>query len=300
MVDRTLTFRNRAASQSATHRNVGNLDRWISGVLGGLMLTRTPGRKTGLGKVASLTAGTMLLTRAATGHSQMYEMLGVSSATLEQGAGINIEGSITVNRPLEELYQYWRDVTNLPGVLRDVQSVEMKPNGTSHWTVKGPGRMTVSWDAEIINDHPNELIAWRSVEGSRIEHSGSVHFRPAVAGQGTEVHLKMRYVPPGGIYGFGAAKVLNNITEQQLMEDLRGFKRMMETRTTPRDMAARTLAEDAPGMSAQVPERTGQTPSTVAPSMPAVHAPGATVGPLTPEEPTYSHAPNGPRTGDSL
>lgn len=212
---------------SAHRRNVGKADRVISAMLGAQSLLRI-GRWHGLGKAAAAAGGLMLLTRAATGHSKFYEALGVSSAGLKEGAGINIEASVSILRPREELYEFWRDVTNLPLVMRHLASVEETADGISHWKAYGPRGIEVEWDARLINEEPGEFLAWESLPGGDIEHTGSVHFGDA--GQhGTEVLLVMRYRPKGMEAGFGLAKLLNPLTETEVLEDLRRLKHVMET-----------------------------------------------------------------------
>lgn len=210
------------------HRNVGRSDRVVSAVLGTWSLLHFRRSETFLGKMATLASGGLLLARAVRGHSRAYEALGVSSAGLEEGAGIDIQSSITVRRPLEELYAYWRNLENLPLVMRHLESVEDLGGGMSHWVARGPRNMKLEWDAQLFNERVNEYLAWQSMPGSRIDHAGSVHFHSA-GDQGTEVLVRMRYNPPGGAYGFGLAKLLNPISEADMAEDLRRFKHTMET-----------------------------------------------------------------------
>lgn len=212
---------------SAHRRNVGKADRVISAMLGAQTMLRM-GRWHGWGKAAAATSGMMMLTRAATGHSKVYEALGVSSAGLQEGAGINIEASISIMRPRNELFAFWRDVTNLPLVLRHLDSVEEVGDGVTHWKAHGPRDIKVEWDAHLINEAPGEYLAWESLPGGDIEHAGSVHF--ADAGEhGTEVLVRMRYRPKGMNVGFGVAKFLNPLTELEVLEDLRRLKHVMET-----------------------------------------------------------------------
>jgi uncharacterized membrane protein len=88
--------------------------------------------------------------------------------------------------------------------------------------------MTDEWDAEIIDDRPNELIAWRSLDGATVDNSGVVRFKPAPDGQGTEVHVELHYKPPAGKIGATIAKLFGEAPEQQVRDDLRAFKQVME------------------------------------------------------------------------
>jgi uncharacterized membrane protein len=136
--------------------------------------------------------------------------------------------SITVGRPLDEVYRYWHDFENLPRFMRHLESVKVTGPRTSHWKAKAPAGMSVEWDAEIVEDRPNELIAWRSMEGSDVRHEGTVRFVAAPGDRGTEVRVELEYDPPGGTLGTGIAKLFREEPSQQLQDDLRAFKQVME------------------------------------------------------------------------
>lgn len=213
--------------------NIGETERWISGVFGGLLIVLGLRRRGFFGKLLTVGSGGLAIARAVSGHSFVYDRFGVSSAGLGKGNGITILKSVTVNRPIDEVYAYWRDFENLPKFIDHLDAVVLLGNGRSHWDMRGPNDIRVEWDAEIIDDRRNDLISWRSLQGSQVDQSGSVHFKPAPAGRGTEVRLKMRYVPPGGVAGFAVAKALAKITDQQVAEDLRRFKQLLEAGTVP-------------------------------------------------------------------
>jgi uncharacterized membrane protein len=137
--------------------------------------------------------------------------------------------AITVNRPVEEVYRFWRDFQNLPRFMRHLESVQVIDAERSHWKTQAPAGKSVEWDAEIVKDIPNELISWRSVEGSEVDNSGAVRFMPAPGGHGTEVRVDMRYETPGGALGELVAKLLGESPEQQVEDDLRAFKQVLET-----------------------------------------------------------------------
>lgn len=142
---------------------------------------------------------------------------------------IRVQKSITVNRPQEEVYRFWRNFQDLPRFMKHVESVQLTGDKRSHWRVKGPAGKTVEWDAEIIDDNPNDRIAWRTVEGSDVEHSGSVRFEPAPGGRGTVVRVDLQYAPPGPAMTVNLAKLFGEEPSQQLADDLRAFKQVMET-----------------------------------------------------------------------
>lgn len=137
--------------------------------------------------------------------------------------------AITVNRPREEIYQAWRDFRNLPRFMENLESVEPTGENRSHWVAKAPAGATVEWDADIVEDQPNSLISWRSLPESRVENAGTVRFVPAPNGKGTEIHVELRYTPPGGRLGAAVAKIFGKEPGQQVASDLRRFKQVMET-----------------------------------------------------------------------
>ncbi|HEX4948410.1 MAG TPA: SRPBCC family protein, partial [Blastocatellia bacterium] len=145
------------------------------------------------------------------------------------GAAMRLTQSILINRSPEELYRFWRDFQNLPRFMKHLESVQVMDNNRSHWVAKGPVGTNIEWDAEIIEDRPNEVIAWRSVEGAMVESTGSVRFERAPGGRGTIVRVRMQYNPPGGVVGATVAKLLGKDPESQIKDDLRRFKQVMET-----------------------------------------------------------------------
>lgn len=145
------------------------------------------------------------------------------------GRRVTLRAAITVNRPREDVYWYWHDLENLPRFMAHLESVRATGDGRSHWKVKGPAGRSVEWDAVIIDDRPGELIAWHSVEGSAVGNSGSVRFTDAPGGRGTEVWVDLNYDPPVGMAGVAFAKLFGEDPEQQVRDDLRRFKQVMET-----------------------------------------------------------------------
>ncbi|WP_018333743.1 SRPBCC family protein [Actinomycetospora chiangmaiensis] len=136
--------------------------------------------------------------------------------------------AITVNRSCAEVYRHWRNLENLPTFMAHLRSVRVDPAGRSHWEAVGPAGTTVRWDAEIVADREDEELSWRSVEGADVENSGSVRFRDAAGGRGTEIVVDLRYRPPGGRTGALVAKLLGEEPNQQLRDDLRRFKQVLE------------------------------------------------------------------------
>jgi uncharacterized membrane protein len=113
--------------------------------------------------------------------------------------------------------------------MNHLEAVGITGERTSHWKAKAPVGMTVGWDADIIEDRPNELIVWQSLEKADVENSGSVRFSPAPGNRGTEIILEMRFHPPGGVVGAKLAKIFDEVPKTQMRNDLRRFKQVMET-----------------------------------------------------------------------
>jgi uncharacterized membrane protein len=146
---------------------------------------------------------------------------------------IGVEKSIAINRSAEECYQFWRNFENLPRFMKHLHSVRIMDEKRSHWVAKAPAGRMVKWDAEITDDRPNELIAWRSLQGAEVENSGFVRFERAPGGRGAIVRVDMQYKPPGGVMSSLVAKLFGEEPEQQVREDLRRFKHVMETGEVP-------------------------------------------------------------------
>jgi uncharacterized membrane protein len=135
---------------------------------------------------------------------------------------------VVVNRPAAELYRFWRNVENLPRVMSHVESVERITDTLSRWRAQGPGRTTVEWTAEIINDVPDQIIAWRSIEGSDVVSAGSVTFAAAGDGRRTRIRVRLQYSPPGGKVGAAIARLMGRDAATAIRGDLDRFKQRVE------------------------------------------------------------------------
>ena len=147
--------------------------------------------------------------------------------------GVRVDRAITVNKPREEVYRFWRNPENLARFMKHLESVKVLDDGRSHWIAKAPAGKTVEWDAEVINEVENELIAWRSLPGAGVDNAGSVQFNDAPGGRGTIVKVELQYNPPGGVVGAWLSKLWGEEPSQQINEDLRRFKALMETGEIP-------------------------------------------------------------------
>lgn len=217
--------------------NVGEVERWGSIAVGALLVLAGLSRGRVSGLVMGLT-GAGLLHRGVTGSCQTYRTLGVDTArhnpatAIPAQEGVKVEYALQINAPANQLFGYWRDVENLPRVMRHLKQVDALDRQRSHWVAGGPLGVTVEWDAEVFNERENELIAWRSLPGGDIETAGSVHFRDIGNGR-TELNVSMKYNPPGGKAGAAIASVLGSGLAKELAEDLQRFKLAMESNSSP-------------------------------------------------------------------
>jgi len=142
---------------------------------------------------------------------------------------IHVTKSVTVMKPRAEVFQFWRQLERLPSFMIHLQSVTAVSGKRSHWVAKAPAGTTVEWDADIVAERAGDLLSWRSVDGSEIRNEGSVRFKDAPADRGTEVMVELSYDAPAGAAGKVIAKWFGEEPGQQLTDDLRRFKQVMET-----------------------------------------------------------------------
>lgn len=220
--------------------NVGETERMISGLLGGGLVLRSVMRPLSpLGGVAAL-LGLAFLHRAFTGYCSAYHAMGISTHDKTDTASLGrhkvntrralkIEESVDIDRSAEDLYGFWRQLDNLPSVMSQVRSVEILNDRKSHWVTNTlPGAPTIEWDAEIINDVKNERIGWKTLDGSTVDHAGSVQFHSTDKGH-TKVILTLQYDPPAGPIGAAVASLFGQGPGQKIAADLERFKQTMES-----------------------------------------------------------------------
>lgn len=219
--------------------NVGSAERAAS-VIAGSALALYGLRRGSVPGFTLAALGGCLVYRGATGHCSLYQSLGMSSsdgvdrvtaARFSGRRGVNVEHSVTVSRPVADVYRFWRQLENLPRFMEHLESVTVLDDRRSHWVAKAPGNTHVEWDAEIINEIDNELIAWVSLPGSDVASAGSVNFREAPDGRrrGTEVRVRLQYNPPGGKVGAAIASLFGEEPSQQIAEDMARLKQLLET-----------------------------------------------------------------------
>jgi uncharacterized membrane protein len=218
------------ATHACPYVNISEAERWAS-LLGGGLIAGYGLSRVSLSGLALAALGGCLMCRGATGHCDVYGALNISTSgrgpatSVQAGEGMRVEVSTTIHRSPGDLYLYWRNLENLPRFMPFLRSVKVDGN-RSHWAAAAPLGASVTWEAEIINEKEGEMIAWRSLPHSLVETAGSVHFRRA--GDGTEVHVEMRYNPPAGRAGAALAWLFGEDGERMVRESLEVFKKQME------------------------------------------------------------------------
>jgi len=217
--------------------NVGPDERTVSIAAGAILALQGLSRGTLPGMLCAGVGG-LLVYRGYTGHCPVYQRLGFDTSRPDgqhgedesYEHGLQVTTAFTINKPADELYRFWRNFENLPRFMDHLESVRVIDDRKSHWVAKAAGitGAKVEWDAEITRDDPNELIAWRSLPGSSVDTAGQVRFQPALGDRGTEVHVWMNYIPPGGRLGNWVAKLIGQNPKRVVREELRNFKRIME------------------------------------------------------------------------
>lgn len=175
--------------------------------------------------------GRLLSATAAVAGVTVLDVLSSTEMTRRASSGepLTLRKSVTIQSTPGELYAFWRDLENLPRFMDHLESVTTTTDGRSHWVARAPAGTSVEWDAEIVEDEPGRLISWRSLEGADVDNAGSVRFEEAPGGRGTVVSVEIEYTPPGGMLGSAVAELFGEEPEQQVSDDLRRLKQVIET-----------------------------------------------------------------------
>ena len=250
-----LPANNLESSGPKTSINVGGFERLACAVAGGALAVYGLRRRSIGGLVLSM-AGAAMLHRGSTGHCNTYEALGINTSERSEhdapvARDVHVEKSIIIDKSPEELFTFWRQFENLPRFMNHLESVTSLGFNRWHWVAKGPVGTKVEWDAELYNEKPNEMIAWRSLEGADVTNAGSVHFEPAPGERGTQVKVVLNYNAPAGKVSALLAKLFGQEPGQMIDEDLRRLKQVLETgeiakvdgQSSGRDKEARPLSE---------------------------------------------------------
>jgi uncharacterized membrane protein len=238
---RTLPFTQDTAWRphvTSDRANITDRERVGSATIGAALLAYGLKRRDWVGALTAL-GGAALLHRGATGYCQVSNSIGRNTRhdqstkeALAGARGVNVCEAVTIQRPAHELYREWRNFEALPEKMRHLESVIELSDGTSHWAARGPAGKIFEWGAEMLQDIPGKLISWRSLPGADVISAGSVNFDED-AGHGTRVTVRLQYDPPGGKLGAFVAWLMRQEPSQQIREDLREWKRRVETGEVP-------------------------------------------------------------------
>lgn len=204
--------------------NVGTVERIAMVAAGSYLLYKAlSGRKK---SIPQSIAGGAMLARGISGYCPVYDVAEKSGKL--RGANVNIRTSITVNRSVDDVYDFWRNLENLPLFMKHLSSVNEIDNLKSEWTAKGPGGIgSISWKAEILMDEPGRVLSWHSLPGSTVDNAGKVVFSEAGSNQ-TDLDVTISYHAPLGVAGQAAAKLLNPLFEKMVKSDIENFKNHIE------------------------------------------------------------------------
>lgn len=237
--------------------NVGDNERVISAALGAFMLSSGLSNllKHPLSGLVKTALGSLLLYRGVSGNCPVYSSMGKTKGVAHTQA-INIRTNLTVNKPKNEVYAFWRKLENLPLFMKHLASVTEIDSKHSHWEATLPGNIgKIKWNAEIVKEEDGYMIGWQSISNSMVNNAGKVVFNDAQNGQGTDLDVVISYHPPAGEIGSGVAKLLNSFFEKMVRQDVMNFKDYIETKNTSRPSenisGAAGVAAGAPTVGAQ-------------------------------------------------
>lgn len=216
-------------------QNVGDVERLSSGALGLALAVFGLSRRGPLGALLAV-AGGGLVVRAATGHCPFNEAAGLGEEDKNAAPwnrSIRVRQSITIMRPRQEVYAFWRKLENLPRFMRHLEAVVETDAKRSDWTAVAPAGRQVCWTAEITDEAIDERIAWRSIEGADVPNEGVVRFEDAPGGRGTVVRVELSYSPPAGALGAFFAKLFGEEPKGQIADDLRRLRSLLEAGEVP-------------------------------------------------------------------
>lgn len=211
-----------------------NVNKWerVASVAAGTLLVINSIRTKNKSSLLQATAGGLLLFRGATGYCPAYGLAGKHHLA-DPVRNINIKTVLYVNRPHNEVYNFWRNLSNLPLFMKHIKSIKNLDETHSKWKATLPGNMgTIKWTAVIVKDEPGNVLGWNSVPGSTIDNAGKIEFRETKDG-GTELHVIISYRAPLGVVGAGIAKLLTPAFEKIIESDIRSFKKYIETGVRP-------------------------------------------------------------------
>ncbi|HEV8239591.1 MAG TPA: SRPBCC family protein [Thermoanaerobaculia bacterium] len=208
----------------STPRDAGIAGRVAAFAGAGALLGAAARKRSPVALAAAAAAALPLVYRGTTGRWPLPGKLTASP--------VIVKTRLVVWRPAPQVYEAWRAFDRLPAILRHVDAVQVIDERRSHWSVRAPGGKHVEWDAEITDDRPGEVLAWRSLEGAPVQQLGSLHF-DAWRDGGTLMRVDLRLLPPAGAAGTAVAALLQPLVEREIHEDLRRFKHALEAGEVP-------------------------------------------------------------------
>lgn len=218
---------------------MADAERWLALGTGSVLLLAGAARRSTAGACLALSAAPLFY-RGLTGHWPLPAN-GVArdntTTALRGDRGVHVREAIRMEVPVEEVYQFWRRLDNLPRFMSHLERVTETADGRSHWVAAGPAGLTVAWDAEIIHEVANQQLAWRSLPGSDVVTAGSVNFTTVRGGRSTQLSVHLQYAAPGGKAGAAIARLFGREPSQIIREDLRHFKQLLEAGEMPRATA---------------------------------------------------------------
>jgi uncharacterized membrane protein len=218
-------------------RDFGDLERWASLATATAAMAYGLSRRTVPGICLAVAAAPLAYRGLAGSWPPGAGQQGDTRLALSGDRGIHVRESIRLERPLEEVYRFWRRLENLPQFMTYLEQVTDLGDGRSRWVARGPAGMRVTWDAEIINEVPNSVIGWRSLPGSDVVSAGSANFDTVRGGRSTQITVHLQYAAPGGRLGAFLASVFGREPSQTIREDLRRLKQLLEAGEISRSAA---------------------------------------------------------------
>jgi uncharacterized membrane protein len=229
---------NRSPSLGST--SLGDAENWLALGTGALLLLVGASRRSAVGACVAMSS-LPLLYRGVTGRwpdaLNGYLQPESTKAALGGERGVHVRESVRLEVPVADVYRFWRRLENLPQFMTHLERVTETADGRSHWVASGPAGLAVEWEAEIINEVDNKVLAWRSLPGSDIVTAGSVNFDVIRGGRSTQVSVHLQYAPPAGKAGAFVASLFGREPSQTIREDLRHFKQQLEAGEVPRATA---------------------------------------------------------------
>ncbi len=210
------------------YRNLGDTERLLSGIAGTALILGSLRERGTRGWFLAI-FGYALYLRGFTGNSKLYQLLGhtrVGPPLTDEAYGIHVHRTFLINRPVADVYRAWRNFENLPHFMSHLERVTVLSPLRSRWVAKAPAGLHVTWDAEIVEEKPNALIAWRSLDNADVDNAGKIFFRDLNGV--TEIEVMLHYSPPGGRPGAALARLFQEEPTRQIELDLLRFKHMME------------------------------------------------------------------------